>query len=40
MALVSDDLALLDDDGGALLDDVVAIGREVDAAAAVARPAL
>ncbi len=33
MALVSDDLALLDAEAAALLDDVVAIGREVDAAA-------
>ena len=33
MALVSDDLALLGADERALLDEVVAIGREVDAAA-------
>jgi alpha-galactosidase len=33
MALVSDDLALLGADARALLDDVVQIGREVDAAA-------
>lgn len=33
MALVSDDLALLDREARALLDDVVTIGREVDAAA-------
>jgi alpha-galactosidase len=34
MALVSDDLGLLDAEAAALLDDVVAIGREVDAATA------
>ena len=34
MALVSDDLALLDRGARALLDDVVALGREADAAAA------
>ena len=45
MALVSDDLALLDARARALLDDVVQIGREVDAAianwhrAAMRRPA-
>ena len=33
MALVSDDLALLDGDARSLLDEVVTIGREVDAAA-------
>jgi alpha-galactosidase len=33
LALVSDDLALLDRDARALLDEVVAIGRSVDAAA-------
>jgi alpha-galactosidase len=33
MALVSDDLSLLGPDAATLLDDVVAIGREVDAAA-------
>jgi alpha-galactosidase len=33
MALVSDDLALLGDEAHALLDDVLAIGREVDAGA-------
>jgi len=33
MALVSDDLALLDADARSLLDEVVAIGREVDASA-------
>jgi hypothetical protein len=33
MALVSDDLALLDDGARALLDDVVAVGRSVDDAA-------
>lgn len=33
MAIVSDDLALLDDRARSLLDDAVAIGREVDAAA-------
>jgi alpha-galactosidase len=33
MALVSDDLALLGPDSRALLDDVVQIGRQVDAAA-------
>lgn len=32
MALVSDDLALLDGDARRLLDEVVALGREVDAA--------
>jgi alpha-galactosidase len=32
MALVSDDLALLNAEARALLDDVVQIGREVDAA--------
>ena len=31
MALVSDDLALLGPDARALLDEVVALGREVDA---------
>jgi alpha-galactosidase len=34
MALVSDDLALLDDGARALLDQIVTIGREVDALAA------
>jgi alpha-galactosidase len=34
MALVSDDLAVLDADARALLDDVIAIGRASDAAAA------
>jgi alpha-galactosidase len=38
MALVSDDLALLDADARALLDEVVAIGREVDAVSARAGP--
>jgi len=38
MALVSDDLALLDDDARRLLDEVVAIGREVDAAARTGAP--
>ena len=33
MALVSDDLALLDRDARSLLDEVVALGREADAAA-------
>jgi hypothetical protein len=33
MALVSDDLSLLDDDARALLDEVVAMGREADDAA-------
>ena len=33
MALVSDDLALLDASSHALLDDVIQIGREVDDAA-------
>jgi alpha-galactosidase len=33
MALVSDDLSLLDADARRLLDEVLAIGREVDAAA-------
>ncbi|HEX4868994.1 MAG TPA: glycoside hydrolase family 36 protein [Acidimicrobiales bacterium] len=33
MALVSDDLALLDGDARTLLDDVLAVGRAVDAAA-------
>ena len=32
MVLVSDDLALLDDSARALLDEVIAVGREVDAA--------
>jgi alpha-galactosidase len=35
MALVSDDLALLDADARTLLDDVVRIGREVDQAASM-----
>ena len=42
MALVSDDLALLGHDARALLDEVVALGREADAGAAPAplrRPA-
>ena len=42
MALVSDDLALLGADARALLDEVVALGREADARAAPAplpRPA-
>jgi alpha-galactosidase len=38
MALVSDDLALLDADARSLLDQVVQIGREVDAAAAAGTP--
>ena len=39
MALVSDDLALLDGDARALLDEVIAIGRESDAAAIAGAPA-
>ncbi len=39
MALVSDDLALLDADARALLDDVIAIGRASDAAAIAGSPA-
>lgn len=38
MALVSDDLALLGDDERALLDEVVTLGREVDAAAVAGSP--
>lgn len=38
MALVSDDLSLLDDDARALLDEVLAIGRAVDADAAADGP--
>lgn len=38
MALVSDDLALLDDSSRALLDEVVAVGRSVDTAAMVDGP--
>lgn len=38
MALVSDDLSLLDGDARRRLDDVVALGREVDAAAAGGAP--
>jgi alpha-galactosidase len=37
MALVSDDLALLDDEARALLDDVIAIGRASDAEAVAGR---
>jgi alpha-galactosidase len=37
MALVSDDLALLDDDSRALLDRVLEVGRAADAAAATGR---
>jgi alpha-galactosidase len=39
MALVSDDLALLDADARALLDDVITIGRASDAAAMAGAPA-
>jgi alpha-galactosidase len=39
MALVSDDLALLDGAARRVFDDVVAIGRASDAEAAVHRPA-
>ena len=39
MALVSDDLALLDADARALLDEVVAIGRVADAEAVAGSPA-
>ena len=38
MALVSDDLALLGADERALLDEVLALGREVDAAAMAGNP--
>lgn len=38
MALVSDDLSLLGDDARALLAEVVALGREADAAAAAGQP--
>ncbi len=38
MAIVSDDLALLGAEERALLDEVVALGREVDAAAAAGAP--
>jgi alpha-galactosidase len=38
MALVSDDLALLDADARGRLDDVVALGRAADAEAAAGRP--
>lgn len=38
MAIVSDDLALLGTGERALLDEVVALGREVDAAAAAGAP--
>jgi alpha-galactosidase len=38
MAIVSDDLALLGDDARDLLADVVAVGREVDAAAITGSP--
>ena len=38
MVLVSDDLSLLDASARALLDDVVALGRAVDADAAAGRP--
>ena len=38
MALVSDDLALLDDEARRMLDDVTTIGREVDAAATAGSP--
>jgi alpha-galactosidase len=38
MALVSDDLALLDEPARRLLDDVLTIGREVDAAAIAGDP--
>ena len=38
MALVSDDLALLGADERALLDEVLALGREVDAAAIAGNP--
>jgi hypothetical protein len=39
MALVSDDLALLGDRARALLDQVISIGRESDAAAVAGSPA-
>ena len=39
MALVSDDLALLDAEARRLLDDVVALGRASDAEARAGRPA-
>jgi alpha-galactosidase len=39
MALVSDDLALLDADARSLLDDVITIGRASDAAAVAGAPA-
>ena len=39
MALVSDDLALLDDDARALLDEVVELGRRSDAEAIAGSPA-
>ena len=39
MALVSDDLALLDDTARTLLDEVIEIGRESDAAAIAGTPA-
>ena len=38
MALVSDDLALLGGEERALLDEVIALGREVDAAAVAGDP--
>src|SRR5690606_4983169 len=38
MALVSDDLSLLGDGERAVLDEVVALGREADAEAAAGRP--
>jgi hypothetical protein len=39
MALVSDDLALLDADARTLLDEVITIGRASDAAAIAGTPA-
>lgn len=38
MALVSDDLALLDADSRELLDEVLAVGRAVDASARRSHP--
>jgi hypothetical protein len=38
MALVSDDLSLLGPDERGLLDEVLAVGREADAAAAAGTP--
>ena len=39
MALVSDDLALLDDEARALLDEVIELGRASDAEARAGAPA-